>query len=67
MRLNYRMYVYANTIRRAFCRRFYCRFWGHKRLGDYDWSVAYIGKFDKQASKRGTCENCGEWIDAKQA
>lgn len=49
-------------VRRAFNRRFVCPFWGHKPYGQYGWAVSYIGKFDKQASVQGTCENCGDLI-----
>lgn len=60
--MSWHLWQVRRNIQRAIARRFYCPFWGCKPYGDNGWSVSYIGKFDKQASLRGTCENCGDPI-----
>lgn len=55
-------FAWWQKLQRAYARRYVCPHWGHKPAGEYGWSIRYIGKFDKQASAQGTCENCGDVI-----
>jgi len=45
----------------SFNRVFVCPFWEHRPFGQYGWSPAYHGKWDKQQAVLGTCERCGEY------